>query len=232
MDKIPSETFEDENEEYDEEQAEWEKIPTHWPSDVKPPPGLFDRLKQKILAQYPESSEQNNREVNRRNVTRPQEGAVPPFLTIVLAQLARLDAAVALEFDRIGNRMLWLVLSESFIFSTFATVGVNYTSNHYMHSALTALLILMPFLGIVIAALVYPAILAAHSAAQHLKRDRQRFEKMIEREDEELGVFLISARDQENTWGNIPSLYLPPTITLIWLILLTIVIIKLFIITV
>jgi hypothetical protein len=69
----------------------------------------------------------------------------------------------------VSDRMAWLVVSEAFIFSAFATSAACYEASGSMKVLVASLLVLMPALGILLAAFVIPALHAAHSAAVRLK---------------------------------------------------------------
>jgi hypothetical protein len=48
----------------------------------------------------------------------------------VQPHIARLGEGRKAEFDLIAGRMSWLVISESFLFSAFATAIANYRPDH------------------------------------------------------------------------------------------------------
>ena len=54
----------------------------------------------------------------------------PDDVAYVLSQIARLGEGLKAEFDLIAGRMSWLMISESFIFSAFATALANYRPDH------------------------------------------------------------------------------------------------------
>ena len=130
-----------------------------------------------------------------------------------LSQIARLADAVKSEFDLIAGRMTWLVVSESFIFSAFATVLSSYQPGLVRSPVLLYVLWAMPFTGILLAASVYVAILAAHMALRTLKTQR---DQMIEHLPNDLRIDLISARSSIQWWGNVPTYCIPPVFILIW----------------
>jgi hypothetical protein len=176
----------------------------------EPSPELVPNVMQEIRRRYPE-------------VPQTQGEGKQTNIPVLLDQLGRVDRGIRHEFDLIGMRMMWFVLSEFFLFFSFTTACNSYAAEHPMKWVLMVVLIAMPVLGIVMAAFVYPAILAAHSAAHLLKHEQERLEESVRRVDEDLVVSLISLRDPENKVGNIPSLYLPPIIGFVWFILLIIV---------
>jgi hypothetical protein len=140
-----------------------------------------------------------------------------PFLPILVAQLERLDTAIAHEYDLIESRLTWFMVSEAFILVAFTIACTNYASSYAMKPALMAIIILMPLLGIVRALLVSRAIFAARSAAQvRFKPHRQRLEEMLQKIEPESAVFLIGSRDQETQLGDTPAYYLPKIATAAW----------------
>ena len=76
------------------------------------------------------------------------QSAAVPFdrddVPLAQAQIARLVEVLKSEFDLIASRMTWLVVSESFIFSAFATAAASYRKDHPMALALWYLLAITP----------------------------------------------------------------------------------------
>jgi hypothetical protein len=94
----------------------------------------------------------------------PGDGLIsfePGDVPHVLSQIARLGEGLKAEFDLIAGRMSWLVISESFIFSAFATATASYRPDHPLVGVLRYLDWILPFVGMLLAASVYAAILAA-----------------------------------------------------------------------
>lgn len=150
-----------------------------------------------------------------------QEGSERGEPSIVLAQLQRLDGAIEKEFTLIGDRMTWMVVSESFIFGAFVTAAVYYnprdTALNYL---VISLLILLPIIGATIAAVAYLAITAAHIATDRLKGRRQELEVLI---PGKCCVELVSTDWATHPTGNVPSRYLPPVFVVLWAVFLVIV---------
>jgi hypothetical protein len=132
---------------------------------------------------------------------------------LVLAQIARLGEGLKAEFDLIAGRMSWLMISESFIFSAFATALANYRPDHPAVGGLRFLAWVLPFVGMFLAACVYVAIIAALSAVDTLKGQRDR---MMAGLPVQLRIDLISARSRQQWWGNLPAHALPPVLFLVW----------------
>ncbi len=142
----------------------------------------------------------------------------PADYPCVLTQLGRLSAAVDKELDLVNYRMMWIVISESFIFSAFATAAVSYAPGRlFLHALVGYLLALTPLLGIFLAAITMPAIGAAHSAVRRLKDQRDTLERGL---PQHLRITLISWNDKENWNGNLPARFIPWAIIFIWLFLL------------
>jgi hypothetical protein len=131
----------------------------------------------------------------------------------VLAQIARLGEGLKAEFDLIAGRMSWLVIAESFIFSAFGTVMVGYRPDHPRVEVLVFLAWMFPLVGMLLAASVFVAILAALRAVDTLKGQRDR---MMAGLPSQLRIDLISARSRIQWWGNLPAYLLPPALFLIW----------------
>jgi hypothetical protein len=131
-------------------------------------------------------------------------------------RLNRLDSNIKAEFDLIGHRMTWLVISQSFLFSAFSLAAANPTGPH----VLRILLWLLPSLGTVASITVYLAILAAHSVIRKVKKDRRPLEEVA---NKKFGLELDSCGDDrwEHVVGNVPSLLIPPAIIIAWIILLS-----------
>jgi hypothetical protein len=137
----------------------------------------------------------------------------PGDVPYVLAQIARLGEGLKAEFDLIAVRMTWLVISESFIFSAFATAVANYRPDHPAVGGLRFLLWVLPFVGMFLAVTVYLAILAALSAIDTLKGQRDR---MMAGLPAQLRIDLIATRSRQQWWGNVPAHVLPPVLFLVW----------------
>jgi hypothetical protein len=137
--------------------------------------------------------------------------------SIVLSQLGRLDGAIEKEFTLVSDRMVWMVISESFIFGAFTTAVVNYEPNKTLCYAILVLIAALPVLGVLIADLARRAINAAHTAADRLKDERERLERMFVGQ---LRVDLISSKLETHAAGNLPPKLLPRIITLAWAVFL------------
>ena len=139
----------------------------------------------------------------------------PADIPLVLTQIARLADGVKSEFDLIGGRMTWLMISESFIFSAFVTAIASYRVDHPLRHSLLYLIWVLPVIGMVLTVCVYAAILAAHRAIAILKSQR---DHMIEKLPSLLRIDLISNSSRAQWWGNLPTYLIPPLLFLTWAI--------------
>jgi hypothetical protein len=139
---------------------------------------------------------------------------------IIVAQLARYDRAVEKEFSLVSDRMTWMVLAEAFIFTAFTIAAAAGVKDLLAGRVLVvAILIAMPLLGCFLAAVIIPAIAAAHGAVRRLKKARQALEHEL---PENLRVDHISAECSEHSLGNIPPRWVPLFILGIWTVLLVV----------
>jgi hypothetical protein len=132
----------------------------------------------------------------------------PDETTLLLTQLTRIGFAIDKELTLISERMSWLVISESFIFSAF-TVAV---ANQEKAVVLNTLAYLMPLVGFLIALLVYPSLLAAHTTAQRLKLERHEFELRL---PEHLRVRLLPPKGA-HILGSLPAFVIPVMFLVVW----------------
>jgi hypothetical protein len=94
--------------------------------------------------------------------------------------------------------MRWLVISESFSFSAFATATASYRPDHSLVGVLRYLGWVLPLVGMLLAASVYAAILAALRAVDSLKSQRDR---MMAGLPSRLRIDLNSAQSRQQWWG-------------------------------
>jgi hypothetical protein len=100
------------------------------------------------------------------------------------------------------------VVSESFMFSAY-TMAV---ANHDKAVVLNTLIFLLPLVGLLLALLVYPGLLAAHFTAKWLKEERHQFELRL---PEGLQVKL-RAPPRAHVLGSVPAFVIPVTLILVW----------------
>lgn len=127
---------------------------------------------------------------------------------LLLTQLTRIGAAIDKELTLISERMTWLVVSESFMFSAYTMAVANYERA----IVLNTLVYLMPLVGLLLALLVYPGLLAAHFTAKWLKEERHQFELRL---PDDLQVKLL-APPRTHVLGSVPAFVIPVMLILVW----------------
>jgi ABC-type uncharacterized transport system fused permease/ATPase subunit len=126
----------------------------------------------------------------------------------LLTQLTRIGCAIDKELSLINERMTWLVVSESFMFSAY-TMAI---ANHDKALVLNTLVFLMPIVGLLLALLVYPGLLAAHFTAKWLKEERHLFELRLPKG---LQVKLLAPR-RAHVLGSVPAFVIPVMLVTVW----------------
>lgn len=122
-------------------------------------------------------------------------------------RIKRLDDQIRVEFDLIGHRMTWLVISQSFLFSA-VSLTVNNSVNPSAVKISELLRWLIPIIGIITCISVGLATFAARSVIDKLKSQRDPLESQ-----EPIGVRSAS---WEHKIGNIPSVILPWVLCIAW----------------
>jgi len=137
-----------------------------------------------------------------------------------LGRLKRLDDQIRMEYDLMGQRMSWMVISQSFLFSAVALTANN-SVDPSMRKVLSLLRLLMPFVGILSCLFSMAAIFAARSVINRLKTLRNRLEDLFEQQNgdgfDRLGV---RQTDWQHSFGNFPTSFLPLTLIGVWLTIL------------
>jgi len=101
----------------------------------------------------------------------------------LIDRLNMIDAQLRHEDDLIGLRMSWLVISQSFLFGTFATlVGLRSVVGKAA-GAVQLLLLLIPAVGVFLPVLVLVAVGAATYAMSQWHAERDRICKLPEAEN-------------------------------------------------
>lgn len=136
------------------------------------------------------------------------------------ALAALVESRVAHEVNFIGNRMTWLVVSESFLFTAFATILT--VPNAQVTATARCLAISLPVLGVSIAAIVWPSVLAATKVMHALTQTRGTIDKQIKR----LAIpnWISLGTESREPWlrdtvarGDWPVKYVPPLLIAAWL---------------
>jgi hypothetical protein len=130
-------------------------------------------------------------------------------------RLTRLDSQLKIEYELIGHRVSWLLVSNSFLFGAFV-VGINNLSEKDDIQKLIHILIYaIPIIGLASSVLVALAVRAAHEVISELKVVRDRVEEEAHHafSYERLGVHIKS---WPHIVGNWPPTVLPPLFAVVW----------------
>jgi len=140
------------------------------------------------------------------------------------SRIERLDYHIRMEYDLMGQRMSWMVISQSFLFSAVALTA-NSSVDRSMHQVIELLRLLIPFIGVLSCLLSSAAIIAARSAINRLKHLRDALEDTF---SVEYGIDKLGVRQSEwqYSFGNFPTSFLPFTLSFVWLIILVSIISK------
>lgn len=115
--------------------------------------------------------------------------SIPKIDPLLAVGLRRLDTAIKNELDLIAQRIAWLVVSQTFLFSAFSTAlsrvagsaapgtapGAGTTSSHTLHR----FVLVMPVLGMLVGLLVLWAVVASHHCIKSLREHLQSLEMQI-----------------------------------------------------
>lgn len=144
-----------------------------------------------------------------------------------LERLKRLDEQIHIEYDLMGQRMSWVVISQSFLFSAIALTA-NSSVDISMRKVIELLRLLVPFVGILSCLFSMAAILAARSVINRLKSLRNSLEDSLNLQNGEDGFDKLGVRQTEwqHSFGYFPTSFLPFTLICVWLIILVAVILK------
>ncbi len=144
--------------------------------------------------------------------------SLPEDLPHLLVQIGYLSDALKAEFDLVGTRMTWLISSQAFLVAAFAAslVGIERTQAEYQ-AAVRALIYGIPCLAAFVCSLVALGIQAAHSVADRIKNQRDEFIGAL---PSHLRIELVSTRDKDHLFGNLPARIVPWTIAGAWLFIM------------
>ena len=97
----------------------------------------------------------------------------------LVARLNMIDAEIRHEDDLIGQRISWLVIAQSFLFGTLATlIGLRPIAG--AEGTVRILLILIPLVGALLPVLVLVAVAAANYAMKQWRAEFERIREMPE----------------------------------------------------
>ena len=90
----------------------------------------------------------------------------------------RLDARIRFEFELTAQRMTYLAIAESFLCSTFILALAN-SSSPNVYSLLIRVISMVPWFGILLAAMVLASVIGSISLTRKLRRERSILEGEI-----------------------------------------------------
>ena len=86
-------------------------------------------------------------------------------------RLLRLDAHIRFEFELTAQRMTYLAIAESFLFSTFVLALAN-SSSPNVHPLLIRVISMVPWFGMLLATIVLASVIGSISLTPKLLRER------------------------------------------------------------
>jgi len=98
----------------------------------------------------------------------------------LIARLNMIAEEIRHEDNLIGQRMTWMVISQSFFFGTFATLAGEATVVKSESGAVRLLLLVIPLVGVFLPLLVLVAMGAAHYAIAQWRAERDRLFELPE----------------------------------------------------
>jgi hypothetical protein len=131
-------------------------------------------------------------------------------------RLLRLDAQIRVEYDLIGHRVSWLLVSNSFLLGAFALALDTAPAAGSLNARLIEILVwCLPLIGAFSSLVVFIAVLAAHGVVNDLKTKRALVE------DQAFQAYGFERLNvDERTWhhlsGNLPPLFLPWVLAAVW----------------
>jgi hypothetical protein len=140
-------------------------------------------------------------------------------------RLKRIDEQIRMEYDLMGQRMSWMVISQSFLFSAIALTA-NSSVDPSMRKVIELLRLLIPFVGILTCLFAIASIFAARSVINRLKNLRDSLEDALYLQNNQDKFYKLGVRQNEwqHSFGNFPTSFLPFTLVSIWLMILAAVI--------
>ena len=85
-----------------------------------------------------------------------------------IKHLLRLDAHIRFEFELTAQRMTYLVIAESFLFSTFI-LALACSSNPNAHPLITQVISMVPWFGMLLATIVLASVICSISLTRKLR---------------------------------------------------------------
>lgn len=130
-------------------------------------------------------------------------------------RLLRLDAHIRFEFELTAQRMTYLAIAESFLFSTFILSLAN-SNSPSVHPLMLKVIAYVPWFGILLSAIVLAAVLGSISLTRKLRQERHALEQVLE--DSVLHTDL-SKQSLEIFLGHLPPICVSLAFLSAWLLI-------------
>lgn len=142
---------------------------------------------------------------------------VQPTEENINRRLVRLDYQIKVEYDLIGHRIGWLLVSNSFVIAAYVIL-LTRPSVEAFKTVWALLAWILPAVGLISCAIIGLAVTAAHTVIADLKAKRDPVEEVAYNlyGFEKLGV---RTRDNAAMMGDLPPRYLPFGLGAAWFVL-------------
>jgi hypothetical protein len=149
---------------------------------------------------------------------------------VAYRRLSRLDSRIRNQFDLITSRTGWLLTSHAFLLGAMATTlnGMNGDPSVSRFLLRTAILLLLPLVGIISSLLVHKSIMAAYRIVEEVKKAR---DILLEWLYTHHGYECISSTAfpaEHFHWGDRPPKVFPQLLLGIWAVLFVLAIVAAF----
>jgi hypothetical protein len=135
--------------------------------------------------------------------------------------LHRLDAMIKTNLDLISQRMGWLLISQSFLFTAFALAAAHVENPVADRVSLNVFIHLVPVLGLITSVFVGLSLAAAMRVIWTMKATRAAIEaKLTSALEAAYGAASVSRASAVDWIGHAPALFVPPLFAAAWLYLL------------
>lgn len=121
------------------------------------------------------------------------------------------------EFELLGQRMIWLVTSNAFLFTVMAILHNNENQSVPPDPVIVIMKGGIPILGILICSLAYITMYVARVMVRKLKANRVQVENEIKKKLDFDFEITVSAKETGHILGNLPYWILPLAISVIWI---------------
>lgn len=129
-----------------------------------------------------------------------------------------LSAQIDREFELLGHRMNWLLMSSAFLFTATAIISGSNGTGIYDEQVLAVLSKSLPIIGLVICFIAFISMQAALRVVKEWKVNRKTMEDQVKSNLNINFDLTVPATTKGNDEGNIPYWVLPLSIGGVWLL--------------